>query len=132
MVIFLGAETQAPAAGLWFQLQQELGPKLDTALSDKEYGDELVNIAIISIILPPELQQTGYKERYLFQRKSRSADIRLWLDFKAFTRARAPDCKEMYIRHILESIETLRHKVSRTYRFDDLVADVYKALYDES
>lgn len=131
MVIFLSAETQAPAAGLWFQLQQELGPKLDTALSGKEYGDELVNIAIISVILPHELQQNGYKEKRLFKRKSRSADIWLWVDFNAFTRVHAPDCKEMYIRHILESIETLRHKVSRSYRFDELVADVQKALYDE-
>jgi len=43
-------------------------------------------------------------------------------------KANEEERKQIYIDHIVRSIETLRHKVSKNYRFDELIADVNNVL----
>ena len=121
MKFFLSYESAAPAAFYLTKLEPLFPAKL-AALEPKNYGDELTEIGIISIVLTEELLP-NHPERRLFQRKSRSADLRLQIDFAAFVHAKPETQYELYAAHILASLSTLEHKVSRQFRYAELYRD---------
>lgn len=128
MKFFFSCEAYAPASGYIMALAREVTEKL-SILSDKSYGDELVDIGIISICMPEYFYEDGaFPERRLFQRKLQSVDIRLKIDYKVFKRGPKERRKEMYKEHVIQSIETLRNKVSKQYDFDGLIQDVKRIL----
>jgi len=129
MTFFLSYESTAPAI-VYLQKFQPLASAELNKLSQENYGDELTDIAIISIVVPEDLFQF-LPERKLFQRKSRSADIRLRINFQQFLKAKPEQRYKLYCDHILESVETLRHKVSSGYLFDALISDISEVLSGE-
>ena len=130
MTFFLSCEAQSGGAGLLMRYHQLTQPRLNI-LSDRCYGQELTEIAIISIFVSDELfVDGGWKERKLFQRKSRSADLRLRLNYREFLSATSEHRATLYCTHILDSIETLRGKVSRDFQFDALIQDIRTILHD--
>lgn len=122
MKFFLSYESAAPAAFYLTKLEPLFSAKL-AALEPKNYGDELTDIGIISIVLPEELLP-NHPERQLFQQKSRSADIRLQMDFAAFVHTKPETRYELYAAHILASLSTLERKVSRQFQYAELYRDV--------
>ena len=130
MTLFLSCEAQSDGAGLLMRYHQLTQPRLNR-LSDRCYGQELTEIAIITIFVSDELFEGGcWRERKLFQRKSHSADLRLRLNYREFLSATPEHRATLYCTHILNSIETLRGKVSRDYQFDALIQDIQSILYD--
>ena len=129
MDFFLSQEGEAPACCYLVQLQHEFEPKLK-GLNNKIYGSELTEIAIISILVS-EKYLDSHKERVLFQKKQRGADVRLRIDYKTFVRAKPEQRRQIYMEHIIQAIESLRSRVKRAnkdYQFDELVRDVKSAL----
>ena len=126
MRIFLSAEIYGAADHLLVDLRREFSKKL-SLLDNKNYGDELVEIAIISMILP-DYYYNEVKERKLFKRKTSEADIRLKIDYEQFIRAKPDKRRQIYYDHIIQSLETLRNKVSANYQFDTLMKDVKEVL----
>ena len=122
MKFFLSYESAAPAASYLTKLEPLFSAKL-AALEPKNYGDDLTDIGIISIVLPEELLP-NHPERQLFQRKSRSADIRLQMDFAAFVHTKPETRYELYAAHILASLSTLERKVARQFQYAELYRDV--------
>ena len=130
MTFFLSCEAQSGGAGLLMHYHRLTETRLNT-LSDYNYGQELTNIAIITIFVPEDLYEDGsWRERKLFQHKSHCADLRLRLNYRKFLSASPDDRAVLYCVHILDSIETLRKKVSHDFRFDDLLHDVQTLLID--
>ena len=128
MKIFLGAESQAPAADMLSRLNRIVSREMLT-LDAKDYGRELNDIAIIVILLQNErYEDGGFPERRLFQRKKCAADVRLRMNFEQFLRSSPESRYDLYSSHIINSIESLRKKVSREFKFDELVQDVTKIL----
>lgn len=128
MDFFLGAEGCAPGTTFWRPLEREFSKKLEI-LKDSYYGDELTKISIISIILPPEyFSDGGFKERRVFFRKTHDADIRLRIDYHSFVYAKPSERREIYKQNIVDSIMTLKRKVSKKYLFNQLLSDVDSAL----
>ncbi len=128
MKIFLGAESQAPAADILSQLNRIVSCEM-SILDIKDYGSELSEIAIVVILLRNEMfEGGGFPERRLFQRKKCIADIRLRMSFEQFLRASPESRYDLYSCHIIKSIESLRKKVSREFKFDALVQDITKIL----
>jgi hypothetical protein len=127
MEFFLGAEAEAPAATILSKFNQVVKQGL-RKLSDTTYGEELSSIAIVTILLRADKYEDGFAERMLFQRKQKSADIRLRIDFELFMRSTPVERYDIYREHILSSIETLRRKVSGQFDFDALVEDVTSIL----
>ena len=71
MEIFLGAEIEGPAAGKWFVLQKEFSRSL-LSIEDRCYGDDLLSIGVISIVMRDKyFEQGGYKERLYYNKKTR-------------------------------------------------------------
>ena len=130
MTFFLSCEAQSGGAGLLRRYHQLTQPRLNI-LSDRCYGQELTEIAIITIFVSDELfKDGGWRERKLFQRKNHSADLRLRLNYREFLSATPEHRATLYRTHILDSIETLRKKVSRDFRFDVLIQGIRTILYD--
>ena len=130
MTFFLSCEAQAGGAGLLMRYHQLTQPRLNT-LTDRCYGQELTDISIITILVADELfEDGGWRERKLFQRTSHSADLRLRLNYREFLSATPDHRATLYCTHILNSIETLRRKVSREFQFDVLIQDIQTILHD--
>ena len=128
MHFFLSSETYGLAATFWRPLEAAFSKSL-LSLEETSYGDELTSISIISIILPSEFYSDGgYKERRLFHRKTRDADIRLRIDYHSFVCAKPEQRRELYADNIINSILTLKKKVSPVFQFDRLLSDVATAL----
>lgn len=128
MKIFLGAESQAPAADILSQINRIVSQKM-LILDAKDYGSELNNITIVIILLRNEMYECGgFPERRLFQRKKCAADIRLHMNFEQFLCASPESRYDLYANHIIKSIESLRKKVSKEFKFDELIQDITKVL----
>lgn len=129
MDIFLSCECERPVSKTMVKFFNEFQPLLNK-LRGKNYGEELVDIGIISIVMSKESLEDWYGERRLFKRKTKEADIRLFLDYeKLILNISYEEKKQIYIQHIIDSIETVRKKVSKDFKFDELVEDVKKLLH---
>ena len=128
MEIFLGAETEGPAAGKWFVLQKEFS-RLLLDIKGKTYGDNLSSIGVISIIMRDKyFEHGGYKERAYYNSKKKEADVRLRLDYNKFIRSNDVERKEMYIEHILTCIQIAGKKAGNAFDVDQLLFDVKNLL----
>lgn len=128
MHFFLSSETYGMASSFLHPIEIEFSERL-LSLEETSYGEELTSIAIIAIILPSEFYSDGgYKERRLFHRKTRDADIRLRIDYHSFVYAKPPRRRELYAENVINSILTLKKKVSSAFQFDRLLSDVAAAL----
>ena len=128
MHIFLSAELYGKAGGLFTPLCRECSAKLKL-LEDRSYGDELVDIGIISIIMPEEFfEDGGYRERILFQRKQHGADVRLRIPYKSFIICKPEVRRQLYVEHIIHSIAVLKGRVSKHFEMDRLLSDVRSVL----
>lgn len=124
MTFFLGAELEGAAGSKWFVLQKEFSQKL-LPLKNKNYGDELIHIGIISIIMRDEFFADGaYKERRYISRKSKEADIRLRIDYKKFVKSPNEKRRQIFIDHISEAIRIAGEKAGETFETERLIADV--------
>ena len=131
MHIFLSAELYGKAGGLFTPLCRECSAKLKL-LEDRSYGDELVDIGIISIIMPEEFfEDGGYRERILFQRKQHGADVRLRIPYKSFIICKPEVRRQLYVDHIIHSIAVLKGRVSKHFEMDRLLSDVRSVLTDD-
>lgn len=128
MNIFLGAELEGAADSRWFALQKEFKEKL-LPLQNNNYGDELIHIGIISIIMREEFFVDGaYKERKYISRKNKEADIRLRIDYKKFVKSSNETRRQIYIEHIIESIRIAGNKAGKSFDTERLVNDVIELL----
>ena len=123
MDIFLGAETEGAAGDKWFWTQKEIAP-LFKKLNEKDYGENLKSIGIISIIMRYEIFENGWKERRYFSRENKDADIRLRIDYKKFVRAKEKERKKIYMDHILEAIRIAGTKAGKEFDTERLLSDV--------
>ena len=130
MHIFLGAELYGKAQSRWFQLQKEFSERFKK-LEFNEYGSELDNISIISIIMPDDFFADGaYKERKYFNRKDKAMDIRLRIDYKSFVSCNKTVSRKIYIDHILCAFDVVANKVGPDFQAQKLLADVKNILID--
>lgn len=132
MNVFLGAEIEGPAASKWFELQKEFSAKL-SVLKDVSYGDGLTDVAIISIIMRPTFfEENGYKERKLYRKKSKAADIRLRMDYSRFLNTSKEARRDQYIEHILTALRIAGEKAGADVDLTRLLFDVENILMQES
>ena len=128
MEIFLSAEIAGAAHGKWFLLQKEFTPLLKT-LESKNYGETLTSIGIITILMPDQyFEDSGYKERRYYSKKTREADIRLRISYNAFLNATSEEARKIYADHILQSIRIAGEKAGKEFDLERLIGDVQALL----
>ena len=128
MDIFLGAEIDGPAAGKWFALQKAFSESL-SVLGERNYGESLTSIGIISIIMPTEFfEDGGYKERRFYSAQRKAADIRLQIGYTDFVKADNETRKRIYRSHILEAVRIAATKAGSGLDGSRLLRDVEQLL----
>lgn len=130
MKIFLTAECEALGGSLLDSIQRVVSKGM-MALKEKEYGEELTEISIITVLLQEKYFEDGdFSESSFFSRKQCYAVIRKRLNLHRFLISSPTMRYQMYCDHIIASVKTLQHKVSRQYQFDELLLDIQSVLLD--
>ncbi len=96
-------------------------------LENNHYGNEIESIGIIPIIVEiiPELEDAGFfKERKLFKRKDKEADIRLRINIKTFLNADRVAKKLLIIKNVIECVRILGTKAKKDFNAERLENDI--------
>ncbi|MCH1913708.1 Imm44 family immunity protein [Leptospira noguchii] len=78
---------------------------------DKDYGANIQSIGVIPIIIRTDLKEF-YKERRLYQKKQKSVDYRLYINFENFEKANDKTAINLLVQNILVVVQDLGRKVS--------------------
>lgn len=97
--------------------------KLNLSLEEKSYGSCLEEIGIIPTVLS-EYFARPKKERRLFQRKTKSADYRLFIDYNKFRTGDSRIRELLLINNIVCSIEDLTRKAKGKFFGKELIDDI--------
>jgi len=135
MKLFISTESEKNASDIWSEIYNSTSQKLDFIcskdmnLEEKDnYGIEFKNIGIISIIASNRLKEWGLKERKLIKRKSKEADIRLYIDYEKFIKSSFEVQKLMYIENIMDSIDIVISRSKGDFKGEQLKQDILNAL----
>lgn len=124
MKLFFGFEEDYPIFNYKSEAREELN-EIENSLEGKWYGEGLEDIGFISIILR---STDDWQERVLYKKKTRSADVRLYINYEDVMRADYCGRKFIYANHILLCLERLKQRVLRNnthFRYDELIEDIY-------
>ncbi|MHC4552292.1 MAG: Imm44 family immunity protein [Planctomycetota bacterium] len=110
------------------RIRNEIEEKIKKYIENKDYGNEVSELSIIPIIVKfnKQMEEEGwFKERKLFKRKSKEADVRLRIDYDRFVNGNNNVKKMLLIGNIIKSIEALSSK-ARDFKAQELVNDILK------
>ncbi len=131
MKIFLGSETEGRADGLLLPIRNAVNTLLDV-IREKQYGNALLDIGVISIIMKDEMYDSGgYPERKYYSKIKREADIRLRLNYKIFCNAKPHERMEIYKKHVWRAFAIAASKAKSAddnFEENKLLSDVKQAL----
>jgi hypothetical protein len=127
---FFSGEIDTLVYDLYFVTRPLVEKPLNESLGSRDYGPALINIGIIPIIMRPEWLGDR-KERRLFQRKQRSADYRLFIDFERFRSGGLDDRVRLLLANVITAIEDLQRKAGRSFDGGALTADILSLFHYE-
>ena len=132
MKLFLGGEVSFKScepfdkvARLNIRKKLEKFEKMDPL--DETYGTEFVDIGIITTILGEGLKDM-WKERRQIWRKSKSADIRLNIDYDRFVNADEQTQILLYVKNIVDSIRVVEERKKGDFKGLKLIEDILATL----
>lgn len=97
--------------------------RLNTRCGNRHYGDAVKEIAIIPIILGPEFLK-GRRERRLWQRKQRTADYRMIIDFEKFKLGDEVEREHLLVANTLDAVHDLQRKIRDGFDGASLATDI--------
>ncbi|PGC63490.1 dihydrolipoamide succinyltransferase [Bacillus toyonensis] len=96
-------------------------------LENNHYGNEIESIGIIPIIVDiiPELENAGFfKEKKLFKRKDKKADLRLRINIETFLNANRAAKKLLIVKNVIECVRILGTKAKKDFDAERLENDI--------
>ncbi|PGA61635.1 dihydrolipoamide succinyltransferase [Bacillus pseudomycoides] len=96
-------------------------------LENNHYGNEIESISIIPIIIEiiPELEDASFfKERKLFKRKNKEADMRLRINIETFLNADRARKKLLIVKNVIECVRILGTKAKKDFDAERLENDI--------
>jgi hypothetical protein len=127
---FIAGEIDTLVNDLWFDTRALVEKRLNDSLGDRDYGPALIEIGILPIIVRPEWARDR-KERRLFQRKQRSADYRLYIDFEHFRSGGLDVRVRLLLANVISAIDDLQRKAGRSFDGATLSADILALFHYE-
>ncbi|TMO52539.1 Imm44 family immunity protein [Pseudoalteromonas phenolica] len=111
-----------------FRVSSELVTnKLTPILESNDYGNAVKELSIIPIIVkqPKEMDdESWFRERKLFKRKSSSADFRLRIDYDQFCNGDDKARIDLIVKNIINSVQILRSRATKDFDGERLEADI--------
>lgn len=123
MKFWFSAELDHRVADSYRPVRVRVETRLNALCGDRQYGDAIIKIAIIPMILGPEFLE-GRPERRLWQRKQRAADYRTIIDFDAFLNGGEAERERLLIENILDAIRDLQRKAGASFLGEALISDI--------
>jgi hypothetical protein len=123
MRFFFSGELDVDIADFYRPTRQRIEKKLNEMCSTRDYGDAIVKIAIIPMILRPVFL-AGRKERRLFQRKQREADYRMIIDFERFRDGDDAVREKLLLKNVIDAITDLARKAGKSFAGQLLIDDI--------
>lgn len=125
MRFFFSGELDVQIHDAYRSTCQEVESRLNSALATSDYGDAILEIGIIPIILSPKFANFR-KERRLVKRRDRVADYRLFIDFDAFAHGSEVERRILLVRNVIESIRDIDRKMGSGFDGARLCEDVFR------
>ena len=124
MNFFISGEVNAAVGKDFMNLVREIDKKL-LPLKQKNYGEAVEKIDIIPIVvlITPEYEHF-YKERKLFSKKNKDADIRLRIDYEKFLNGDIETRRILILKNIIDSIRIVGMKAKKDFDAITLEKDV--------
>lgn len=123
MKFFFSGELDHRIDDAYSPVMKAVEARLNTRCGDRDYGSDIIEIAIIPMILGPEFLK-GRPERKLLQRKQCTADYRTIIDYEKFRMGDEAQRQRLLIKNTVEAIYDLKRKVGKHFQADALVSDV--------
>ena len=123
MRFFFSGELDAEIADQYRVIRQEVEAALNDGLGDQDYGGVLNEIGIIPMILGPRFSE-GRKERRLVKRDEKTADYRLFIDYKEWTAGSHSDRKRLLLENVLACVEDIDRKLKGGFHGKRLSQDI--------
>jgi len=125
MRFFFSGELDSEIADSYRPIRIAMECTLNSALSERSYGDAITEVAIIPMILGPQFCE-GRKERRLVKRKEKAADYRLFIDFDAWRSGTPQVQKQLLLENVLVVVDDIGRKMKSDFDSarlrDDIIA----------
>jgi hypothetical protein len=108
------------------KVRNDIERQVINALGGNDYGKDVESLGIIPIIIKfdEQMEKEGwFKERVLFKRKQRDADLRLRINYDKFVKGNDDKKKLLLIDNIIKCIEALSKK-AKDFNAEKLIADI--------
>jgi hypothetical protein len=108
------------------KVHNEIERQIKNALEGTDYGSGVESFGIIPIIIKfdEQMEKDGwFKERVLFQRKQKAADLRLRINYDKFVKGNEETRKLLLIDNIVKSIEAFS-KRTKDFKAEKLIQDI--------
>lgn len=109
------------------EVRNEVENRIKNYISERSYGSEVNDIAIIPIIIKFDSdfnENDWFRERKLFKSKTQEADFRLRIDFDKFLNADKKTCELLLIKNIISSIRILGDRAKKDFNALELENDI--------
>ncbi len=125
MRFFFSGELDAEVGDSYRPVRSEVETALNNSLGERNYGDVLDEIGIIPMILGPRFSE-GRKERRLIKRADKTADYRLFIDYRAWTVGSQDDRKGLLLKNVLACVEHINQKLKGRFDGERLRQDILR------
>jgi hypothetical protein len=105
-------------------VRKEIEKRLNARCGSRNYGEGVIKIAIVPMILGPEFSDPDRTERRLWKRKEKLADYRTTIDFHRFKAADVVGRKRLLLESTIAAIEDLHRKAGAELKGEELVSDI--------
>lgn len=129
MRFFMSGELDSEIADQYRVARKLVETKLNETLGAECYGEALLEISIIPIILGPRFIQ-GKTERRLIKHKEKTADYRLFIDFTQFKDGSPSDRVNLLLANVLSCVDDIAAKLGSQLDAQRLKNDI-KKLFSE-
>lgn len=121
--------TESKIASICYDISERLAFVTKAGLEDvPNYGTEFRMITIIPTCVDDAFWDVlGWKERVYISRKGCEADVRLRLDYDQFINATEETKYQLFINHIILSLQRICERSKGGFACDKLIKDILEA-----
>jgi len=125
MKFFATGELDHTVSSKVMDTQNKISESIVSMLSDKTYGNGIIDWFYISIVMPTEDYDAGFfKERTLYKRKDKATDFRLKIGYEDVLNANEQETFRLICKSILRSIDVAEAKKIKDFDFNSFRRDL--------
>jgi hypothetical protein len=125
MRFFFSGEIDTKVGDAYRDVRKEVEGTLNATLGNVDYGDSLVKISIVPMILGPVFSE-GRKERRLINHADRVADYRMFIDFEDFLAGSRETRTRLLVDNVLTAVDDIDRKLKGKFDGQRMREDILR------